>query len=124
MHQWASPAVKESAAMERAPRTAPAHSDGAAARKWDDAAFDCRSDGRVIEYGEPRAHGLWPRRAQGARTQTDRWPPTRKHDLGGRKGAARSFCESRWSRRNVKHPRSQGGLRKGYRARNQQQHDL
>ena len=30
----------------------------AAARKRDDAAGDCRGDGRVIEHGEPSAHGL------------------------------------------------------------------
>jgi hypothetical protein len=44
--------------------------------------------------------------------------------LAEEKGAAQSFCESRRSRRNVKHPRSQGGLRKGHRARHQQQHGL
>ena len=32
--------------------------DGVAARGWDDAAFDCRGNGRVTEHGEPGAHGL------------------------------------------------------------------
>src|SRR5450759_4410507 len=36
-----------------------------------------------------------------APTQTDRWTPARKHDLGRRNGLARSFCESRRSWRNV-----------------------
>src|ERR1700724_2905727 len=34
------------------------------------------------------------------------------------------FAKAGRSRRNVEHPRSQGGLRKGHRARNQQEHDL
>ena len=35
-----------------------------------------------------------------------------------------AFCQSRRGRRDVEHPRSQGGLRKGHWARNQQQHGL
>ena len=37
---------------------------------------------------------------------------------------AGTFCQSRRGRRDVEHPRSQGGLRKGHWARNQQQHGL
>ena len=52
------PAVENSAAMENTPRAASAHPDGVAARERDDAAFDCRGNGRVAEHGEPGAHGL------------------------------------------------------------------
>ena len=40
------------------PAAASAHPDGVAARERDDAAFDCRGNGRVAEHGEPGAHGL------------------------------------------------------------------
>ena len=49
---------------------------------------------------------------------------------GGRKrenmtqGLAGALCQGRRSRRNVEHSRSQSGLRKGHRARNQQEHSL
>jgi hypothetical protein len=43
---------------------------------------------------------------------------------GEEKALAGALCQGRRSRRNVEHPRSQGGLRKGHRARNQQQHSL
>ena len=48
----------------------------------------------------------------------------RENDLGRGKGLAGTFCQSRRGRRDVEHPRSQGGLRKGHWARNQQQHAL
>ena len=44
--------------------------------------------------------------------------------VGRGKGLAGAFCQGRRGRRNVEHPRSQGGLRKGHRARDQQQHGL
>jgi transposase len=34
------------------------------------------------------------------------------------------LARGRWSRRNVEHPRSQDGLRKDHRSRNQQEHNL
>src|ERR1700737_236267 len=43
--------------MENTRRAASAHPDGVAARERDDAAFDCRGNGRVAEHGEPGAHG-------------------------------------------------------------------
>src|SRR6266567_3025779 len=52
------PSVKDSAALERRSETAPAHPDGAAARGRNDAASNCRSDGRLAEHGEPRAYGV------------------------------------------------------------------
>src|SRR3981081_78614 len=57
MHQRPSQAVENSAATENAPRAASAHPDGVAARERNDAAFDCRGNGRVAEHGEPGAHG-------------------------------------------------------------------
>ena len=34
----------------------------------------------------------------------------REHELAGGKSLAGALCQGRWSRRNVEHPRSQGGL--------------
>src|ERR1700720_4660604 len=56
--------------------------------------------------------------------ETKRRTQAREYELGGGKGLAGTFCQGRRSRRNVGHSRSQGGLRKGHRARNQQEHDV
>src|SRR5580704_5911495 len=41
----------------------------------------------------------------------------REHDVERGKSLAGALCQGHRSRRNVEHPRSQGGLRKGHRAR-------
>src|ERR1700732_5365801 len=64
------------------------------------------------------------RRNRGTQAATKWRTQAREHDVGAGKGLAGALCQGRRSRRNVKHPRSQGGLRKGHRARNQQEHDL
>src|SRR5208337_198629 len=91
MHQRPGPAVENSAAMENTARAASAHPDGVAARERNDAASDCRGNGRVAEHGEPGAHGLRPGRTRGAQAETNRWTQAREHDVGGRKGLAGAF---------------------------------
>ena len=44
--------------------------------------------------------------------------------LAEEKALAGAFCQGRRRRQDVEHPRSQGGLRKGHRTCNQQQHGL
>ena len=58
MQQSRDSAVEDCAAMEDTGRTAPTYPDGAVTRERDDAARDCRRDGRVAEHGKPRPHGL------------------------------------------------------------------
>src|SRR3984893_1636658 len=58
MHQRPGPAGEDSAELERKYGAPHAHPHGVAARKRDDPACDCGSDGRVAEHGEPGAHGL------------------------------------------------------------------
>src|SRR6266700_1006809 len=60
MHRGPGPSVKDSAALERRSETAPAHPDGAAARGWNDATSNCRSNGRLAEHGD-RAHMAYDR---------------------------------------------------------------
>lgn len=45
--------VENNATMGNTPRATSAHPDGVAARERDDAALDCRGNGRVAEHGEP-----------------------------------------------------------------------
>ena len=49
-------------------------------REWDNAACDCRCDGRVAEHGEPCAHGLRPWRHQSLKAQTEWRTQTREYD--------------------------------------------
>src|SRR6266699_2143660 len=60
MHQSPSPAVKDSAALERRSETAPAHPDGAAARGRKDAPSNGRRDGAALSTVN-RAHMAYDR---------------------------------------------------------------
>jgi hypothetical protein len=86
VHQIPDAEVENSAAMEDSCGTAAARPDGFTARERNDAAFDFRGNGRVAQHGEPSAHGLWPRRPQGA---LERKP------IGGRKRENMSLDEER-----------------------------
>src|ERR1700730_11339769 len=51
-------ALEESAAARERSCGAPADTNGVAARRRQDAAGDCRTNGSVFEHSEPGAHGI------------------------------------------------------------------
>src|SRR5437868_12839405 len=63
-----------------------------------------------------RAHMAYDHGGVKAQTQAERRTQAREPDAGRRESLARAFCQSRRRRRDVEHPRSQGGLRGSDRA--------